>query len=290
MGRVDRFIQLCFKVGFSNKEILCLLAHSQRVVLSASTLKRKMKSLGLFRRKNHSDLLEVALYILKQQETSGALHGYRWMHLKCVQSGLKVPRDTVYQLMHVLDPDGIKSRLRKRLVRRRYSSLGPNFVWHVDSYDKLKPYGIAINGCVDGYSRYVVWLEASTTNSDPKVIANYFIGAVKERAGCPKRMRGDLGTENVYIEDMQTFLRRDHRDEFAGGRSYISGRSTQNQRIEWFWGLLRKELGQFYMDMFEYLSKDGTDLFCGDMLDKNLIQFCFMRKIQVSLVELAIRA
>ena len=26
----------------------------------------------------------------------------------------------------------------------------PNFVWHLDGYDKLKPYGFAIHACIDG--------------------------------------------------------------------------------------------------------------------------------------------
>lgn len=26
----------------------------------------------------------------------------------------------------------------------------PNFLWHIDGYDELKPYGFAIHGCIDG--------------------------------------------------------------------------------------------------------------------------------------------
>ncbi len=29
-------------------------------------------------------------------------------------------------------------------------SQGPNHVWHIDGYDKLKPFGFPIHGCVDG--------------------------------------------------------------------------------------------------------------------------------------------
>ena len=163
------------------------------------------------------------------------------MHLKCVQAGFDIPRDTVYELMKLLDPEGMNARLRKRLKRRSYSSPGPNFVWHIDGYDKLKPYGIAISGCIDGFSRNILWLEAGTSNNDPKVIANYFIKTVKNKGGCPKRVRTDLGTENVHIECMQKFLRRDGEDSLAGDKSYLSGKGTLNQRIEWFWGLLRKE-------------------------------------------------
>ena len=28
---------------------------------------------------------------------------------------------------------------------------GPNYIWHADGYDKLKPFGITIHGCIDGW-------------------------------------------------------------------------------------------------------------------------------------------
>ena len=31
---------------------------------------------------------------------------------------------------------------------------GPDFVWHLNGYDKLKPYGFAIHGCIDGLVLY----------------------------------------------------------------------------------------------------------------------------------------
>ena len=35
-----------------------------------------------------------------------------------------------------------------------YSFQGPNYPWHIDGYDKLKAYGFAIHGCIDGWGRY----------------------------------------------------------------------------------------------------------------------------------------
>ena len=29
-------------------------------------------------------------------------------------------------------------------------------MWHLDGYDKLKPYGFAIHGCIDGLALYSV--------------------------------------------------------------------------------------------------------------------------------------
>lgn len=33
---------------------------------------------------------------------------------------------------------------------------GPNFVWHLDGYDKLTPYGFPIHACIDGYNSVII--------------------------------------------------------------------------------------------------------------------------------------
>ena len=52
-----------------------------------------------------------------------------------------------------------------------------------------------------------------------------------------------------------------------------------NQRIEFWWGILRKRCSQYWINLFEELKEDGH--FTGDFLDKSLIQLCFMNIIQV---------
>ncbi|CAC5365301.1 unnamed protein product [Mytilus coruscus] len=66
--------------------------------------KRLLASFGLYRRKNYSDLLDVAMFIYEQVQESGQLNGYRWMHLKCLHSGLTVRKETVRLLMLALNP------------------------------------------------------------------------------------------------------------------------------------------------------------------------------------------
>lgn len=34
------------------------------------------------------------------------------------------------------------------------NTVGPNFLWHVDGYDKLKQFGFAIHGAIVGYVEY----------------------------------------------------------------------------------------------------------------------------------------
>ncbi|KAI0220567.1 hypothetical protein LSAT2_027919, partial [Lamellibrachia satsuma] len=88
-----------------------------------------------------------------------------------------------------------------------YYSKGPSYIWHMDSCDKLKPCGICVNGYIDGFSRQIIWFEACNTCNNPKVIASYYMDAVEELDGCPRRFRADMETENMYVEHMQTFLR-----------------------------------------------------------------------------------
>eukprot|EP00079_Xenopus_tropicalis_P021786 XP_012813290.1 PREDICTED: uncharacterized protein LOC105946561 [Xenopus tropicalis] len=130
---------------------------------------------------------------------------------------------------------------------------------------------------------YVIWMEAFTTNSNPKVIANYFIDAVTLRDGCPERICADHGTENGHIEQMQKFLRRPQTDNYAGERSFMHGRSTANQRMEGWWSILRKQNAQFWINLFQTIQNDGH--FSGNFLDKSLIQFCFLNLIQDELDE-----
>lgn len=278
--RRDRLIRKYFKEGLTKKEICAKLLINNGVIVSESTVKRTLNIYRLFRRKNKSDILEVALYIVKELDQSGAMHGYRWMHAKCLKAGFIVSQEEVRLLLNIIDNEGVKLRQRRKLRRREYFSRGANFVWHIDGYDKIKQFGICIHGCVDGFSRFIVWLKAWNTNNDPRIIARYFVDAVKNKTGCPTKVRGDRGTENGDLRQLQCFLRRDHADTFAGQKSFLYGSSTSNQRIERFWGILRKECIQYWMDIFGMI-KDELDSFSGDFLDKNLIRFTFMKLIQV---------
>lgn len=94
--------------------------------------------------------------------------------------------------------------------------------------------------------------------------------AVCELLGCPKMVPGDMGTENGYAARMQTLL---------SGGGFLYGASMHNQRIESLWNILRKECAQFWIDTLGNL-KDVGD-FTGNPIDKNLIQFCFSKKVQV---------
>lgn len=280
MDRRDKLVENYFMLGLHQKEIIGLMKSIHNIAIHPRTLKRTLQKLALYRKKNFSNLETVLDFVGEQLEKSGYLHGYRWMHLKCIQNGFVVTQNTIREMLSLLDPIGVDGRKRKRLRRRQYSTQGPNCIWHVDSYDKLKPYGICINGAIDGFSRYVLWLRAGRTSSDPKVIAGYFVQTIENLGGHPHTIRSDMGTENGTIEKIQTALRRLFPEDGSQRPPFLYGRSTANQRIECWWSILRKHNAQFWINLFETLKDEN--LFNGTYLDKSLIQFCYLNIIQVS--------
>lgn len=168
-NETNKLVNRYFSLGLQQKEILQFLRLLHGINISHRTLKRILSKFNLYRRKDYSSLEDVTKFIEDKLNTSGQLHGYRWMHLRCLQNNLVVTQQVVRELLSVLDSEGVASRRKKRLRRRQYQNKGPNYLWHIDSYDKLKPYGICINGCIDGFSRHIIWLKAGMTSSNPKV-------------------------------------------------------------------------------------------------------------------------
>lgn len=106
---METLIKNYFYQDFTYIEICKLLKKDHDISISLSTLKREISSMGL-KRKNivESDLEDVCLAIMAQLESSGYNLGYRslWSKLK-KKYYLTVKRDTVYELLKIIDPEGI---------------------------------------------------------------------------------------------------------------------------------------------------------------------------------------
>lgn len=163
----DDLIRSYFQEGLSYKEIVLTLLHVHGISLCLRQLKRILARLGLKRKfQETSPIQTIVSAILKEMTSSGQCIGYRTMWRRLLYNyRLNVKRDMVLDIMRIIDPEGVERRKRHRLMRRKYSAPGPNFIWHVDGYDKLKPFGFAIHAAIDGYSRRILWIEVS--NSPP---------------------------------------------------------------------------------------------------------------------------
>ena len=157
---------------FTYTEILQFLRVRHGYVMSLLTLKKWLREKGMRKRpleairNDTSDIFEA---VGDELSRSGADIGYRRIHKELKSKGYICRRDDVMQIVKQLNPDSVTLRKRRRLHRRRYVADGSNFVWHLDGHDKLKPFGFSIHGCIDGFSRYLIWLEVASFNKKTRV-------------------------------------------------------------------------------------------------------------------------
>ena len=62
----------------------------------------------------------------------------------------------------------------------------------MDGNDKLRPFGFYVHGCIDGFSRNIIWLHVANRSKDHAVIAYYFLKTVEAFNGSATKSRADL--------------------------------------------------------------------------------------------------
>ncbi|XP_033729677.1 uncharacterized protein LOC117318858, partial [Pecten maximus] len=130
--------------GYTYSDIILILFYQHHVSISCRQLHRILRSLGL--RRQHAVTDEVVQAIQQEIQCSGSSLGYRSMTRRLLtRHGIVVARSNVLTLQRELDPDGVRSRQMHRFSRRVYINKGPNYLIHVDGYDKLKRFGFAIH-------------------------------------------------------------------------------------------------------------------------------------------------
>ena len=197
-----------FKDGYPYDTILKMLKECHNINISLRTLKRRLKHYGL--NKNINISLEAFKNVLKRViKGPRSSIGYRNMQKFLYNTlGIRVPRNIVMITLREIDSEGVLIRRSRKLRRRCYRSNGPNDVWHVDGYDKLKPYGLPIHGAIDGFSRKILWLKVCRSNNNPNVPAKFFIQSIRELGICPRLLRTDCGTENGIMAGVQCCCKR----------------------------------------------------------------------------------
>ena len=184
----------------------------------------------------------------------------RLRHYHAIQTS----RETVRLVLRYIDPDGVDARRRRRLQQRRYFSKGPNYIFHIDRWDKLKYFGLPVHGCIDGFSRNIMWLETGSTNNYPFHVCTYLCSLVRQLSGVPNIIRSDRGNENVNIEMVQRLLRNDEQPCF------LYGKSSANQRIEAWWSKFPQMGMEAWIEHFKSLQNVGI-IDCSLVLHVKLI-------------------
>jgi hypothetical protein len=100
-----------------------------------------------------------------------------------------------------------------------------------------------------------------------------------------KTLRCDNGTENSLLSGIQPSLGDNHTDTLAGEKSFMYRKSTSNQRIEAYWGVLKKGWSKLWINYFKDIINEGI---FNNSLDFHIdcLRFCFMDTIQKELDEI----
>ena len=237
---MEAIVDQYFHAGFKYKEFTALLERCHGKKVNLRTLHWLLRQQNLYRKGIQSPVSNIVSFIQHEFQGSGSCIGYCAMQQRCIKNQLNVSQAIGAQIMKELDPVGADARQRRTLMGCLYYSKGPNWVWHLNSYDKLKPLGFEIHGCIDGYSRHVLWLNVLRSNKDPKEVCSIFINYLTVMKGVPRKIVADRGTQNVFIAGSQRFLRRNHEYDLAEHSSLLLGNSIANQRIEAFWSQFRR--------------------------------------------------
>ena len=133
---------------------------------------------------------------------------------------------------------------------------------------------LVIHGCIDGYSRLVVYLRCAN-NNEAATVLGMFQEAVM-LYGFPSRVRSDRGSENVYVADFVIAQRG------SGRGSFICGRSVHNQRIERLWRDVFRSCTVLYYQLFQHMEENGL-LDIDDEVQLFCLQYIFLPRINESL-------
>ncbi|XP_037830460.1 uncharacterized protein LOC119617641 [Kryptolebias marmoratus] len=208
------------------------------------------------------------------QSTTNA--GETYVHGSLRSRGLRIQRWRVRQSLLEIDPVGRCFRRRHAIRRRIYHVSTSNQLWHIDGNHKLVRWRMVFHGCVDGFSRTIIYLACLDNNRASSVLSLFISGV--HNFGIPSRVRCDHGLENTGVARFMLYRRGLNRN------SVITGRSVHNQRIERLWAELNRVVSFHYIHLFNFMEEHGVldslnelHLFC--------LHYIFLPRIQRAATE-----
>ncbi|KAJ3318838.1 hypothetical protein HDU76_000710 [Blyttiomyces sp. JEL0837] len=184
--------------------------------------------------------------------------------------GVRVQRERLWRTCKYLNP-AAHFGVAARPARRTYSVPHPNYLIHIDGNHKLIRWKFVVHAAIDGFSRLVTYLQASTNNRADTVL-NLFQTSV-QMYGLPLHVRSDYGGENMEVYRYMIEQRGDN----CG--AHIFGKSTHNQRIE----RLNKDLNE---KIFSRLEDSGW-LDSESDLDMWVLHYIYLPRLNRSLSNFA---
>ncbi|KAH7109535.1 hypothetical protein EDB81DRAFT_833653, partial [Dactylonectria macrodidyma] len=210
--------------------------------LSLTGLCKIRRELGLFRRQDNNQL-QIAQELARtffhdESQVSTVIQNYD-------------RRDALYNVYRDFAPESITDRWGKaRFQRREFIVPGPDWVWSLDGYDKLKQWGFEIYAGIDGYARYITWFYCGYSAATSWNVALQYLSVLRQRGMMPRAIRSDHGGETALMCGLHYFLSGNRKKRLGTELVPIEfkdcwffGRSIHNTRIESWWHRLYQARG-----------------------------------------------
>jgi len=245
----NRVRVLFYEVGLEDRDMLYVLKREGYNITKWNLIQLRFR-LDLRRRVGSSEEEQahadtVIHQLISDEVQKGQIEGYGrgllYTHFR--QQGYFMARDRMFRIYRTINPQAVERR-RRDLQRSKGEAIipGPNYIWSLDGYDKLKPYGIEIYACIDAYSRYIIWVYVGISNATAMSCFMQYLQVLKDVKHAPQFIRSDRGGETVMMAQAHFELQRAANPELQFSDCYLYGTSKANQRIETWWAQLSKGL------------------------------------------------
>jgi hypothetical protein len=132
-----------------------------------------------------------------------------------------------------------------QLNKGEYIVPGPDYIWSINGYDKLSPFGIDIYTYINTYSRAIIWVYIGISNHTSHSVVQQYLMTCIRLGYIPIFFRADKGGKLPLITEVHfCFSRLTDPSILRIQDCFYFGKSTKNQHIESWWQEL--EISQLF--------------------------------------------
>ena len=155
-----------------------------------------------------------------------------------------------------------KPGMKKKRVKGNFHSDGPLYLISLDGHNKLKGFDnwafpIGVYGCIDTFSRKIMFMDVLRSNSNPISIAFCYVKFLKETKILPENMRLDKGTETVDMTAVHSWLTKKLRPDIADPTTTVRFGASVDNKIERLWLDIRLKVVDKFKKELIYLQRNG---------------------------------